>query len=163
MIEYDLIMQKKPPELHIVDGTKPKQGEIPALIPSGLKKRIPQAEWLDNPAAWNRAKFIEETSNFLYEVYGIGSDQDKHVLSMLADQIETYVLCVEGLRQDALVSTFNHGATQGPNPLVAIRNKTTTLIIQLMNELGLTPKSRLAKTKSADDSPLGKLMKGPKG
>lgn len=156
-------MQKKPPELHLVDGTKPKGKEVAALIPAELKKRVPKAEWLDNPAAWDRTKFIEETSNFLYEVYGIGSDQDKHVLSMLADQIETYVLCVEGLRQDSLVATFNHGATQGPNPLVAIRNKTTTLIIQLMTELGLTPKSRLAKTKSSDESPLGKLMKGPKG
>ena len=32
-----------------------------------------------------------------------------------------------------------------------------------MNELGLTPRSRLSAGKMEEDTPLSKLMRGPKG
>lgn len=144
----------------MVDGTKPKKG-IPAEIPVSIKKRIPKAEWLDNPAAWDKTKFIEETADFLFDVYGIGNDQDKHTLSMLADHIETYVICTEGIKREGLVVDFNDGKTTGPNPFLSIRNKTMTLIIQMMNELGLTPRSRLSAGKKEDASPVALFLKGP--
>jgi hypothetical protein len=75
---------KKAPELHLVDGTTPRKG-MPTTLPENIKKRIPKAEWLDNPDGWDKDKFIEETSEFLYTVYGIGNDQDKHTLAMLAE------------------------------------------------------------------------------
>ena len=155
-------MNKKPPELHLIDGTTPRR-KRPVLLPPDVKKRIPKAEWLDNPDGWNKEKFIEETSAFLFDVYGIGNNQDKHVLSMLADHVETYIFCTRNISESNLVANYNNGSTTGPNPLLSIRNKTTTLIIQLMNELGLTPRSRLSAGKSEDDSPMSKLMRGPKG
>jgi P27 family predicted phage terminase small subunit len=153
-------MNKKPPELHLVDGTTPRRG-MPSMLPEKIKKRIPQAEWLDNPAAWDKVKFIEETSNFLYEVYGIGNDQDKHTLGMLADHIDLYVKCTKGINKNGIVTTFNNGQTVGPNPYIGIRNKTMTLIIQLMNELGLTPRSRLSAGKIEEESPVAQFLKGP--
>jgi hypothetical protein len=36
-----------------------------------------------------------------------------------------------------------------------------TLIIQLMNELGLTPRSRLSAGKQEEDSPVAQFLKGP--
>jgi P27 family predicted phage terminase small subunit len=153
-------MNKKPPELHLVDGTTPRKG-MPSMLPEKIKKRIPQAEWLDNPAAWDKVKFIEETSNFLYEVYGIGNDQDKHTLGMLADHIDLYVKCTKGINKNGIVTTFNNGQTVGPNPYIGIRNKTMTLIIQLMNELGLTPRSRLSAGKIEEESPVAQFLKGP--
>jgi len=155
-------MNKKPPELHLIDGTTPR-GEKAVLLPQSIRKRIPKAEWMDNPDAWDKDKFIEETSAFLFEVYGIGNDQDKHVLSILADHIDTYVHCTRSIRKNTLIINYNNGSTPGPNPLISIRNKTTTLIIQLMNELGLTPRSRLSAGKMEEDTPLAKLMRGPKG
>jgi phage terminase small subunit len=152
-------MNKKPPELHLVDGTKSRTRN-PAELPASIKKRIPSAEWLENPDAWDRAKFIEETSEFLFEVYGIGNEQDKHTLSMLADHVDTYVKCTKGLKS-GLITRFNNGQTMGPSPFIGIRNKTTTLIIQLMNELGLTPRSRLNQGKLEDDSALAQFLKGP--
>ena len=131
------------------------------MLPEKIKKRIPQAEWLDNPAAWDKVKFIEETSNFLYEVYGIGNDQDKHTLGMLADHIDLYVKCTKGINKNGIVTTFNNGQTVGPNPYIGIRNKTMTLIIQLMNELGLTPRSRLSAGKIEEESPVAQFLKGP--
>lgn len=131
------------------------------MLPDNLKKRIPKAEWVDNPEAWDKTQFIEETSEFLYNVYGIGNDQDKHTLAMLADHIDTYVKCTEAIKRGGIVSKFNDGKTVGPNPYLSVRNKTMTLIIQLMNELGLTPRSRLSAGKQEEDSPVAQFLKGP--
>ena len=153
-------MNKKPPELHLVDGTTPRKG-MPTALPDNLKKRIPRAEWVDNPDAWDKNRFIEETAEFLYSVYGIGNDQDKHTLAMLADHIDVYVKCTDAIKKGGIISKFNGGATVGPNPYLSVRNKTMTLIIQLMNELGLTPRSRLSAGKTEDDSPVAQFLKGP--
>jgi P27 family predicted phage terminase small subunit len=116
---------------------------------------------VDNPEAWDKTQFIEETAEFLYNVYGIGNDQDKHTLAMLADHIDTYIICTEGIKREGLVIDFNDGKTTGPSPYLSIRNKTMTLIIQLMNELGLTPRSRLSAGKQEEDSPVAQFLKGP--
>ncbi len=131
------------------------------MLPDNLKKRIPKAEWVDNPEAWDKIQFIEETAEFLYNVYGIGNDQDKHTLAMLADHIDTYVKCTDAIKRGGIVSKFNDGKTVGPNPYLSVRNKTMTLIIQLMNELGLTPRSRLSAGKQEEDSPVAQFLKGP--
>ena len=151
---------KKAPELHLIDGTIPRKGAAVPL-PDNLKKRIPKAEWLDNPEAWDKEKFVEETAEFLFAVYGIGNDQDKHTLAMLADHIDLYIKCTTGIAQEGIVVEFNNGRTVGPNPYVSIRNKTMTVIIQLMNELGLTPRSRLSAGKMEDESPVAQFLKGP--
>ena len=158
-------MNKKPPELHLIDGTKPrgKSTQSVAAIPSNIKQRIPKADWLDNPAAWDKSKFVAETADFLYEVYGIGSDQDKHTLSILADHIDTYVQCCVGIKEGGLLMETNDGKTVGQSPYVAIRCKVTTLIIQLMNELGLTPRGRLSTSKSNTQTDVSKFLRGPKG
>ena len=153
---------RKPPELHLIEGTTSRTGNT-VMLPVSIRKRIPKAEWFDNPNAWDSAKFIEETSEFLFTVYGIGNDQDKHLLAMLAGQIEIYINCSRSINRQNLVVKFNAGATPGTNPLIAIQNKSISLIIQLMGELGLTPKGRLSANKFEDDSPMSKLMRGPKG
>ena len=126
-----------------------------------IKKRIPQAEWMDNPDAWDKVKFVDDTSAFLLEVYGIGNDQDKTTLYMLAEQVDLFVKCTKGIAKNGIVTTFNNGATVGPNPYIGIRNKAHTLIIQTMNELGLTPRSRLSAGKVEESSPLAQFLKGP--
>ena len=153
-------MNRKPPELHLIDGTK-SRADNNFVMPEEVKKRSPKAEWLDNPDSWNKNKFIEETSEFLYTVYGIGNDQDKHTLAFLAEQIDLYIKCSKAINQFGIITTFNNGATVGPNPNIPIRNKAITIIIQLMNELGLTPRSRLSAGKVEDNSPVAKFLKGP--
>lgn len=158
-------MNKKPPELHLIDGTKPrgKSTQNLASIPDTIKKRIPKADWLDNPEAWDKNQFIKDTSDFLYEVYGIGNDQDKLALAMLADHVETYIQATIGIKKAGIVTKFNNGANVGASPFLLVRNKTTTLIIQLMNELGLTPRGRLSLTKSSENNDVSKFLRGPKG
>ena len=150
---------KLPPELHIVKGTKGENMGIP--LPENVKNRIPESEWMDNPDAWNKKRFYNETSEFMYSVYGIGSDQERHALTMLTDQIDTYVDCNRHIMAEGLVTYYNDGKTTGPSPYVAIRKEALKLIIAMMNELGLTPKSRLSKTNITSNSTIGKLMLGP--
>ena len=155
------MQNKLPPELHIVQGTKGVNQGV--LIPESLRKRIPPAEWLDNPQAWNKQKFVLETADFLYLTYGIGNDQDKHTITMLADQMDLYIQCNKGIAEQGIISEYNDGKTVGPNPHVAIREKTLAKIILLMNELGLTPRSRLSSGKVEENSSVAKFLRGPKG
>ena len=149
---------KLPVELHLVHGTK---GMNPGkLLPDDVKMRIPKAYWLENPDLWDEDKFIADTSDFLYKVYGIGAEQYQHTLAMLADHITTYVKCRKGLKNSHLIVQYNDGKTMGPNPLLNLRDKVTPRIITLMNELGLTPRGKLAGTAS-EDIELGDLMHGP--
>jgi len=155
------MQNKLPPELHIVHGTKGENQGV--LLPESIRKRIPAAEWLDKPNAWDKRKFILETADFLYITYGIGNDQDKHTISMLADQMDLYIQCNKGIAEQGIISEYNDGKTVGPNPHVAIREKTLAKIILLMNELGLTPRSRLSSSKVEENSSVAKFLRGPKG
>jgi hypothetical protein len=156
-------MNKLPVELHLVHGTKPEHD--PVALPDSVKKRIPEAGWMTNPGSWDRSIFVSETADYLYEVYGIGSDQDKHTLAMLADQIDLYIVCSSQIDPSNIVISTNDGKTLAPNPAISIRNNALKLAIQLMNELGLTPRGRLNRTEGTtdDNSAVSKFLRGPKG
>jgi phage terminase small subunit len=154
-------MNKLPPELHVVNGSKGQNQGVE--LPKSIKARIPKAEWLDNPDAWDKDKFVEETAEFLFKVYGIGNNQDKHTLGFLADQIDIYVESTKMIPRGALVIKQNGGKTMGPNPFLTVKYNALRSIIQLMNELGLTPRSRLSSGVQEDDSPVSKFLRGPKG
>jgi len=151
---------RKAPELHIVDGTKSRRGNN-KLIPEELKNRIPKPYWLDDHTLWNRDKFIEETADWLYEVYGIGTDQDQHMMGFLVEQIELYLKCSRGIEKGGVITQYNDGKTVGPNPYIPIRREALKQIIQIMNEMGLTARSRLAAGKVEDESPMAKFLAGP--
>lgn len=146
-----------PPELHIIKGTTGERKS--KALPKDVRNRVPQADWLDHPEKWDRKKFIKETSDFLWEVYGIGSDQDKHVLAALAVQVEIYVKCWHELQSADIVITYTNGTT-GPNPYFTTGDRALSRAVVLMNELGLTPKGRLA-SKTQEGGKYAKLLSGP--
>ena len=86
--------------------------------------------------------------------------QDQHTLSFLATQITLYIQCLVNVKENGIVTEYNNGKTLGPSPYMALMDKLLQRIIVLMNELGLTPRGRLAKT-ATDDTSLGDLMAGP--
>lgn len=147
-----------PAELHLVHGTT--AGHKAQPLPEKVKERIPKATWLDDPDSWDRDAFIKETSEFLWEVYGIGSDQDKHVLAALACQIEIWVRCWKSVQEEGITMRYNAGATVGISPYLAAGDKALSRAVTLMGELGLTPKSRLANNKPQAGK-YSKLLSGP--
>lgn len=152
-------MNKLPPELHVVAGTKGEN--MGAMIPAPLRARIPAAEWLDNAAAFDKQTFINETADYLFDVYGIGSRQDRHLLSMLADQVEAYLDCCKLVAEHGhvTVSMSEQGEILRTNPAASLRDKVLIRIVSIMNELGLTPRGRLAVNKS-DATPMAGFLKG---
>jgi P27 family predicted phage terminase small subunit len=148
-----------PPELHLVHGTKAAHKAEP--LPEHVRMRVPKADWLDDPDSWDRDQFMQETAEFLWQTYGIGSDQDKHVLSALATQIEIYVECWKGVKKGGIITRFNQGSTIGPNPFIRVGDKALMRAIALMNELGLTPKGRLVGGTQREAGKYSKLLNGP--
>jgi phage terminase small subunit len=151
-------MNRLPPELHLVHGTQASHKA--KGLPEAVRARVPKAVWLDNPDAWDRDLFVKETSDFLWETYGIGSNQDQHVLAALANQMEIYIKCMKGIAKGGIVTTFNNGATVGPNPYLSAGDKALSRAVVLMNELGLTPRGRLATNKQ-EGGKYSKLLAGP--
>ncbi len=152
--------RKLPDTLHIVD-------EIPEnliKVKSSPGHSLLHAEWLDSPESWNEKGFIKETSDFLMNVYGSVSTQDRHLIGMLAIEISQYVNCVQGIKRDGIVATFNNGKTTGANPYVSIKNDSLTKIVMLMNQLGLSPKDRLkngVREPTEESKSIAKLLEGP--
>lgn len=152
------MVNRLPPELHLVHGTKAMHKA--SVLPEAVRQRVPKADWLDNPDAWDRDKFIEETSEFLWQTYGIGSAQDQHILAALANQMEIYIRCMKGVAKGGIITQFNNGATVGPNPFLTAGDKALSRAVVLMNELGLTPRGRLATNKQ-EGGKYSKLLSGP--
>ena len=151
-----------PSNLHIIRGNKDEE-KLDAISAMEMKKRIPHAEWLDDPDAWNEKDFIKETSELLFQLYGNSCFIDRHLLGVLASEIGTYIKCLEGIKKDEIVATFNNGKTTGANPYVSIKNDTITKILALMNQLGLSPKDRLkngVREPTAESNSIAKLMLG---
>ncbi|CAB4127007.1 Putative phage terminase, small subunit, P27 family [uncultured Caudovirales phage] len=151
---------KLPPEIHQIHGTKGMNAGI--MLPEKIKLRIPFAEWANQPELFNRERFVKETADYLFDVYGIGSGQDRHTLLMLADQMQTYIDARTEQFKHPLVIKINAGKTFAPNPYIAVANKAMENCLKLMNEMGLTPKSRLSNNKSEEDSLINDLFRGPK-
>ena len=132
------------------------------VLADDFKEGIPQAEWMDNPDAWDKKKFVKEISNYLKDSHGIIGLQHKHALAVLADHMDMYIKCNKALAVEEMVVTFNEGKTIGPNPNITIRNTTIRTIIDLMKELGLTPKNRL-ENKKPEKSKVDSFLAGPLG
>ena len=150
---------KLPPEIHVLKGSKGQNQGV--LLPDSMKARIPFAEWARKPELFTKEAFVKETAEYLYQVYGIGSDQDKHTLMMLADQLEVYIQARNLQDSYPLVIEINAGKTLAPNPFIAIANEAMKNCVKLMNELGLTPKSRLSAGRTEEASPVAQFLKGP--
>lgn len=127
--------------------------------------KFPKADWVEQPASWNRQTYIEETKQEILEVYGEMSVHDQKLVSLLADQIDAYTKCSALLEEQGIIYAYNNGKTMGPSPAFKMRMQALDSAIKVMTELGLTLKSRIgnkAKPKS-EPSNLDVLLRGPKG
>ncbi|MBT8566571.1 P27 family phage terminase small subunit [Polynucleobacter paneuropaeus] len=113
-----------------------------AEIPADMRKPIPKADWVDDPKAFNKLKFVEETMNFIDRVYGFELPSHQYQVYFLACEMQTYCDAIAGFI-DAGSEIVVNGKK---NPWLKVADIATQNIIKLSRELGLTPASRLPTT-----------------
>ena len=127
-------------------------------------KKIPIANWLNDPDSFNKEQFYKETIEFLFKIYSNAADIDKHLVAMLADTLETYIECKKVLDREGYVIEFNDGKTLGTNPLYKTMDNAVSSYISLTNELQISFKARLkngVREPTELDETIKKLMRGP--
>ena len=127
-------------------------------------KKIPIANWLNDPDSFNKEQFYKETIEFLFAIYSNAADIDKHLVGMLADTLETYIECKKVLDKQGYVIEFNDGKTLGTNPLYKTMDNAVSSYISITNELQISLKARLkngVKEPGELDETMKKLMRGP--
>ena len=129
-----------------------------------IAKKVPTANWLHNPDAFNKEEFCRETIEYYFSIYSNAADIDRHLVGMLADALETYIECKKVLDKDGFVVEFNDGKTIGTNPVYKTMDSAISNYITLTNELQISLKARIkngAKEPTEIDETLKKLMRGP--
>ncbi len=108
-------------------------------------------------ASWDKVEFIKEVSVYLEKINN--TSQDKAMVLMLAEAIDTFVVATAELNKQGLVVVHSNGVS-GKNHYFEIRDKALSKIVILMTELGLTPKRR-KPFPSKREEVLDAFMKGP--
>jgi hypothetical protein len=125
---------------------------------NGKPIRQARADMIADFASFTRADFVTKIEAYLVD--GGASPHSHDVLvSMLADQIQTYIKCCEDIEKNGLVVDYPNGVS-GRNHHVAIREKAASLSLGILNELCLTPKS-LKKASQTTPEKFEKFMMGP--
>ena len=115
--------------------------------------------WLEKIDTWSKADFINEVTEYMVQVNQ--TEMDRHAIAMLAESIDTFVICTKAIREEGLVVVHKNGVT-GKNHHVDIRDKALSRAMQIMTELCLTPKRRRRVTAKTDPN-VDKLSRGPLG
>ena len=136
--------------------------QIEASAPQSVDA-LPIAEWLHDFDSWNRDDFIREVGEFIFSIHGSACQFDRHLVSMLADQVQCYAVCCRILQTNNLVVAQNGGVTSGAHPAIGIRERSAIRITALMTELRITPRTRAEVAQQPDETWLKDFLAGPLG
>ena len=117
------------------------------------------ADWLKNPDSWSKEKFAEQIRKAMIDAYGLDVEIDEHLITMLSDQMDTYVKAAKALLVEDLIEFANNGARMA-NPNQKVRDAALARIMQLMTMLGLVPSGRPKRASTPTD--IDELLAGPK-
>lgn len=106
-------------------------------------RQVVNLKTINDLSKLSHAEIYEYVSDYLYREYGLADTPLQHLIAILAIEIERYSICQEDIQKNGVMVFYNSGKTQGINPHLAILQKCTKNIMQIMRELGVTPKSRL--------------------
>ena len=116
------------------------------------------AHWLEDPTTWDREKFSAEVNAAMVDAYGLDVEFDTHLITMLTDQMDTYVKAASALMTEPLIEIANNGARMG-NPNQKIRDCSLARIMQLLTMLGLVPSGRPKRANAPTE--IDELLAGP--
>jgi phage terminase small subunit len=117
------------------------------------------ANWLKNPQSWDKETFAIHIRKAMVDAYGLEVEIDEHMITMLTDQMDTYVKAAKALLVEDLIELANNGARMA-NPNQKVRDGALARIMQLMTMLGLVPSGRPKRSNSPTD--IDELLAGPK-
>jgi P27 family predicted phage terminase small subunit len=117
------------------------------------------ASWLEKPESWNKKAFAKQIRKAMADAYGIEVEFDEHLITMLADQMDTYVKAAHRLLEEELVEICHNGARMA-NPNQKIRDTALAKIMQLLTMLGLVPSGRPKRANTPTD--IDELLGGVK-
>lgn len=117
------------------------------------------ANWLKNPQSWDKETFAIQIRKAMVDAYGLEVEIDEHMITMLTDQMDTYVKAAKALLTEDLIELANNGARMA-NPNQKVRDGALARIMQLMTMLGLVPSGRPKRSNAPTD--IDELLAGPK-
>lgn len=117
------------------------------------------ASWLEQPEIWNKKAFAKQVRKAMVDAYGLDVEIDEHIITMLADQMDTYVKAAANLQLENFVEVAQNGARMA-NPNQKIRDAALGRIMQLLTMLGLVPNGRPKRSNTPSD--IDELLAGPK-
>lgn len=117
------------------------------------------ATWLEQPEAWDKKIFAQEVNQIMVDTYGLEVKFDTHLITMLADQMDTYVKSTKALLTEDLIEYANNGARMA-NPNQKVRDTSLARIMQLLTMLGLVPNGRPKRSNTPTE--IDELLEGPK-
>jgi phage terminase small subunit len=117
------------------------------------------ANWLKNPQSWEKETFAIQIRKAMVDAYGLEVEIDEHMITMLTDQMDTYVKAAKALLVEDLIEFANNGARMA-NPNQKVRDGALARIMQLMTMLGLVPSGRPKRSNTPTD--IDELLAGPK-
>ena len=120
-------------------------------------------DWLSDPNEWDKDKFCSDIVNFIEQTQGANAYPNIVLIGMLSHQIELYVECARQLALKGLVADYNKGVTIGPSLYFSMADKALNRVLQIMKELGITPRHRVGAVKSRSPEALEfeEFMAGP--
>jgi phage terminase small subunit len=117
------------------------------------------ANWLKNPQSWDKESFAIQIRKAMVDAYGLEVEIDEHMITMLTDQMDTYVKAAKALLTEDLIELANNGARMA-NPNQKVRDGALARIMQLMTMLGLVPSGRPKRSNTPTE--IDELLAGPK-
>jgi P27 family predicted phage terminase small subunit len=117
------------------------------------------AHWLKDLSLWDKEKFAGEVRQAMVEAYGVDVEFDQHIITLIADQMDTYVKATNAILTEGLVELANNGARMA-NPNQKIRDSALARFMQLLTMLGLVPSGRPKRSNTPTE--IDELLEGPK-
>ena len=117
------------------------------------------AYWLVDFKSWNSDRFAGEVKEAMKQAYGIEVKFDDNLVTILTDQMNTYVLATQALSVEPLIELANNGARMA-NPNQKIRDTSLSRIIQIMTTMGLLPSGRPKRSNAPTE--IDDILAGPK-
>lgn len=107
-------------------------------------------DWLNNIEQWDKDKFSNDIAAFIEKTQGTNTYPNMILIGMLSHQIEVYCECYRQMEQHGLVADYNRGVTVGPSLYFSMADKALNRVLQIMKELGLTPRHLIGVVRKTD-------------